>query len=87
MSDHIGPGIRYRHQGPRGGSAGPAQSLLIGASNGVELTSGSGEGVLVTPAVAVAVADGVKDGVRVAGSAWETSPSPQAVAGLSGIHP
>lgn len=36
MSDHIGPGIRYQHQGPRGGSAGPAQSLLIGASNGVD---------------------------------------------------
>ena len=34
MSDHIGPGIRYRHDGPRGGIAGPAQSLLIGASNG-----------------------------------------------------
>jgi len=37
MSDHIGPGIRYRHEGPRGGSAGPAQSLLIGASNGVDI--------------------------------------------------
>lgn len=35
MSDHIGPGIRYQHEGPRGGSAGPAQSLLIGASDGV----------------------------------------------------
>lgn len=37
MSDHIGPGIRYRHEGPRGGIAGPAQSLLIGASNGVDI--------------------------------------------------
>ncbi|MEM6555544.1 MAG: GMC family oxidoreductase N-terminal domain-containing protein [Pseudomonadota bacterium] len=37
MSDHIGPGIRYRHDGPRGGTAGPAQSLLIGASNGVDI--------------------------------------------------
>lgn len=37
MSDHIGPGLRYRHTGPRGGTAGPAQSLLIGASNGVEI--------------------------------------------------
>jgi len=37
MSDHIGPGLRYRHAGPRGGTAGPAQSLLVGASNGVEI--------------------------------------------------
>jgi choline dehydrogenase-like flavoprotein len=34
LSDHIGPGLRYGHSGPRGGSAGPAQVLLIGASNG-----------------------------------------------------
>ncbi|MEM1435156.1 MAG: GMC family oxidoreductase N-terminal domain-containing protein [Pseudomonadota bacterium] len=34
LSDHIGPGLRYRHDGPRGGTAGPAQSLLIGASDG-----------------------------------------------------
>lgn len=34
MSDHIGPGIRYRHEGARGGTAGPAQSLYIGASDG-----------------------------------------------------
>lgn len=34
MSDHLGPGIPYRHDGPRGGVAGPAQSLLLGASNG-----------------------------------------------------
>ena len=37
MSDHIGPGIRYRHDGPRGGTAGPAQSLLIGASDGTNI--------------------------------------------------
>lgn len=37
MSDHIGPGIRYRHEGPRGGTAGPAQSLLIGASDGTHI--------------------------------------------------
>jgi choline dehydrogenase len=37
MSDHIGPGLRYRHDGPRGGTAGPAQSLFIGASNGVDI--------------------------------------------------
>ncbi len=34
LSDHLGPGIRYGHDGPRGGSAGPAQVLLLGASNG-----------------------------------------------------
>ncbi|MEM8768237.1 MAG: FAD-dependent oxidoreductase [Pseudomonadota bacterium] len=34
MSDHIGPGLRYGHEGPRGGTAGPAQSLYIGASDG-----------------------------------------------------
>ena len=34
LSDHIGPGLRYRHDGPRGGTAGPAQSLFIGASDG-----------------------------------------------------
>ncbi len=37
LSDHIGPGIRYRHDGPRGGTAGPAQSLLIGASDGTDV--------------------------------------------------
>lgn len=34
MSDHIGPGLRYGHDGPRGGTGGPAQSLYIGASDG-----------------------------------------------------
>jgi len=37
MSDHIGPGLPYRHEGPRGGVAGPAQVLLAGASNGVDV--------------------------------------------------
>ncbi len=37
MSDHLGPGIRYGHDGPRGGSAGPAQVLLFGASNGTDV--------------------------------------------------
>jgi len=37
MSDHLGPGFRYRHEGPRGGTGGPAQALLIGASNGKEV--------------------------------------------------
>ena len=37
MSDHIGPGIRYQHDGPRGGTAGPAQSLYIGASDGTNV--------------------------------------------------
>jgi choline dehydrogenase-like flavoprotein len=39
MSDHIGPGIRYGHEGTRGGSAGPAQVLLLGASNGIDVDS------------------------------------------------
>jgi choline dehydrogenase len=34
MSDHLGPGIRYAHEGPRGGTGGPAQAILVGASNG-----------------------------------------------------
>ncbi len=34
MSDHLGPGMLYRHDGPRGGVAGPAQAVVIGASNG-----------------------------------------------------
>ena len=34
MSDHLGPGILYRHDGPRGGIGGPAQVVLVGASNG-----------------------------------------------------
>jgi len=34
MSDHLGAGIPYRHDGPRGGIAGPAQVVLVGASNG-----------------------------------------------------
>ena len=34
MSDHLGPGIPYRHGGPREGIAGPAQVVLVGASNG-----------------------------------------------------
>lgn len=37
MSDHLGPGVRYQHDGPRGGSAGPAQILYIGASNGTDV--------------------------------------------------
>ncbi len=37
MSDHLGPGILYGHEGPRGGTAGPAQVLLFGASNGVDV--------------------------------------------------
>ena len=37
MSDHLGPGIPYRHDGPRGGVGGPAQTLLVGASNGTDV--------------------------------------------------
>ncbi len=37
MSDHLGPGILYRHDGPRGGRAGPAQVVMVGASNGRDI--------------------------------------------------
>lgn len=37
MSDHLGPGIPYHHDGPRGGVGGPAQVLFVGASNGVDV--------------------------------------------------
>ena len=37
MSDHLGPGIPYRHGGPRGGVAGPAQVVLVGASDGKDV--------------------------------------------------
>ena len=37
MSDHLGPGILYRHDGPRGGVGGPAQVLLVGASNETDI--------------------------------------------------
>lgn len=34
LSDHLGPVIPYRHDGPAGGDGGPAQSVLVGASDG-----------------------------------------------------
>jgi len=34
MSDHLGPAIYYSHDGPPGGHGGPAQVVLVGASNG-----------------------------------------------------
>lgn len=37
MADHLGPSVPYMHEGPRGGTAGPAQSLYIGASNGKDV--------------------------------------------------
>ncbi len=37
MSDHLGPSVPYSHKGSRGGTAGPAQSLYIGASNGKDI--------------------------------------------------
>ena len=37
MSDHLGPGILYGHDGPRGGIAGPAGVVLVGASNGTDV--------------------------------------------------
>ncbi len=36
MSDHLGTGIPFVHEGERGGIAGPAQVLLVGASNGTD---------------------------------------------------
>jgi choline dehydrogenase len=37
MSDHLGAGIPYRHDGPRGGTGGPAQTILVGSSNGTDV--------------------------------------------------
>jgi len=37
MSDHLGTNIRYRHNGPEGGAGGPAQTVLVGASNGSDI--------------------------------------------------
>jgi len=34
LSDHLGAGIPYLHDGPRGGIGGPAQVVCVGASNG-----------------------------------------------------
>ncbi|MEM9518830.1 MAG: GMC family oxidoreductase N-terminal domain-containing protein [Actinomycetota bacterium] len=37
LADHLGPGLLYTHPGPRGSSAGPAQVVLCGASNGTDV--------------------------------------------------
>ncbi|MEM7249753.1 MAG: GMC family oxidoreductase N-terminal domain-containing protein [Acidobacteriota bacterium] len=37
MADHLGPGLFYTHPGGRGGEAGPAQVVLCGASNGIDV--------------------------------------------------
>lgn len=37
MSDHLGPAIPYTYDGPEPGTGGPAQALLVGASNGVDI--------------------------------------------------
>ena len=37
MSDHLGPAIPYTYGGPEPGTGGPAQALLVGASNGVDI--------------------------------------------------
>jgi len=37
LSDHLGAGIPYYHDGPRGGIGGPAQTVLVGASNGKDV--------------------------------------------------
>ena len=34
MSDHLGPALAYRHDGLHGGAGGPAQPVLVGASDG-----------------------------------------------------
>jgi choline dehydrogenase len=37
MSDHLGPAIPYAYDGPEPGTGGPAQALLVGASNGIDI--------------------------------------------------
>jgi choline dehydrogenase len=37
MSDHLGTALIYHHDAPRLGSGGPAQSVLVGASNGKDV--------------------------------------------------
>ncbi|MEZ5219382.1 MAG: GMC family oxidoreductase N-terminal domain-containing protein [Ilumatobacteraceae bacterium] len=37
MSDHLGPAIPYAYDGPELGTGGPAQALLVGASNGTDI--------------------------------------------------
>lgn len=37
MSDHLGPAIPYLYDGPEPGTGGPAQALLVGASNGTDI--------------------------------------------------
>jgi choline dehydrogenase len=37
MSDHLGPAIPYVYDGPEPATGGPAQALLVGASNGVDI--------------------------------------------------
>lgn len=37
MSDHLGPALPYRYDGPDRAPGGPAQALLVGASDGVEI--------------------------------------------------
>ena len=37
MSDHLGPAIPYAYDGPEPATGGPAQALLVGASNGVDI--------------------------------------------------
>ncbi|MCB0998121.1 MAG: GMC family oxidoreductase N-terminal domain-containing protein [Acidimicrobiales bacterium] len=37
MSDHLGPAIPYVYDGPEPGTGGPAQALLVGASNGIDI--------------------------------------------------
>lgn len=37
LSDHLGAGVPYLHDGERGGIGGPAQAVFVGASNGKDV--------------------------------------------------
>jgi choline dehydrogenase len=37
MSDHLGPGIDYRHPGSLGGNGSPAQTLMVGSRTGASI--------------------------------------------------
>lgn len=37
MSDHLGPAVFYSHEGSHGGNGGPAQVVMVGASNGTDI--------------------------------------------------
>lgn len=37
MSDHLGPAVNFSHEGSPGGNGGPAQVVMVGASNGTDI--------------------------------------------------